>query len=122
MKKDVEQLSFFKASAAKLKRTRPRDELWDAWVDVWDEPRTRTERSRLNAALKELRVAGATADEVRRVLKAYDQEYPGMTHSPQGVTKNWTWLLNGSKPKAAGKQPTCPHGVSFWERCEECLL
>ena len=42
-------------AAARDKPARPRDLLYDAWVETWGEPVTATERGRLNKALKELR-------------------------------------------------------------------
>lgn len=113
----TEQLSLFGARI--VRKLHPRDELWDAWAEVWGEPQTKTERARVNAALKELRAISATADDVRRALTNYGREFPGIVPSPQGVTGNWTLLTARAKP-AEARTSTCQHGVSFFERCPEC--
>ena len=108
-------------------KTRPRDELWDAWVETWGEPQTKTERGRLNRAIKELREIDATPDQVRQALRRYDREFQGCTRSPQGVTGNWTLLNKPSSfyrdvsRRGESLADTCSHGVSFFERCEECV-
>lgn len=105
-----------------MTETRPRDLLYDAWVETWGEPQTSSERGRLNRALKELREIDATPEQVRHALDAYPKLFPGMTRSPQGVTGNWTALLARRPPPARSAGPeTCQHGVSFWNRCARCL-
>jgi hypothetical protein len=101
---------------------RPRDELYDAWVETWGQPATDTERGRLNRALKELRKIDATPEQVRTVLRRYDQEF-NCTRSPQGVTGNWTQLLNGAMRRETARrgESLCPHGISFFERCQKCI-
>lgn len=104
-------------------KTRTRDLLYDAWVETWGEPQTRTERGRLNRALKELREIDATPDQVRRVLRRYDHEFSGCARSPQGVTGNWTLLLNSAALRDMTRrgESLCPHGVSFFDRCAKCV-
>ena len=43
---------------------RPRDEIWDALTDRFGEVRTPNERNRRNAAVKQLREAQATPEEI----------------------------------------------------------
>ena len=105
---------------------RQRDLLYDAWVEIWGEPQTKTERGRVNKALKELRDIGATPEQVRLVLRRYDREFSGCTRSPQGVTGNWTLLsssaaLRDMTRRGESLADTCSHGVSFFERCEACI-
>lgn len=104
-------------------KTRARDLLYDAWVEVWGEPVTATERGRLNKALKELREIDATPDQLRQVLRRYDREFNGCTRSPQGVTGNWTLLLNSAALREVSRQgeSLCPHGIHYMERCQECI-
>jgi hypothetical protein len=103
--------------------TRPRDPLWDAWVDTWGEPQTATERGRVNRALKELREIDATPEQVRLVLRRYDREFQGCTRSPQGVTGNWTLLLNSRALREISRngETLCPHGIGFFDRCQQCV-
>lgn len=44
---------------------RPRDEVWDALEEEFGPVRTKTERGRRNAAVKELKEAGATPAEIK---------------------------------------------------------
>ena len=121
------QLSFFEMAALRVKRRRKRDPLFDAWVEAWGAPQTRDERNRLNAALRQLREIGATPAQVTLVLRRYDREFSGCTRSPQGVTGNWSLLCKPSSfyrdvsRRGESLADTCSHGVSFFERCEECV-
>lgn len=45
--------------------SRPRDEIWDTLDELFGPVRTKPARSRRNAAVKELRDAGATPEEIR---------------------------------------------------------
>jgi hypothetical protein len=103
-----------------MKTRRPRDLLYDAWVEVWGEPQTTSERGRLNRALKELREIGASPAEVRRVLASYDREFRNVPRSPQGVTRNWSALLAATLRRSTQVRDVCHHGVSFFVRCPEC--
>ena len=99
---------------------RKRDPLWDAWVAEWGEPQTADERGRINAALKQLRDINATPEQITRALRAYDEQFNAV-RSPQGVTGNWTVLTSSPSRQRWGRQETCQHGVSFFERCEKCI-
>ena len=44
---------------------RPRDEIWDALEEEFGTARTKSERGRRNAAVKELKEAGATVAEIK---------------------------------------------------------
>lgn len=106
-----------------MRTTRPRDVLYDAWTQTWGEPVTRTERGRLNRALKELREVGATPDQVTRALRNYDAEFKGCARSPQGVTGNWRLLTTSRllRDRSRSGDTSCPHGVSYFERCAQCI-
>jgi hypothetical protein len=103
--------------------TRTRDLLYDAWVETWGAPVTLTERQRLNKALRELREVNATPEQVRYVLGAYEKEFRGCVRSPQGVTGNWSLLLNSRRKREMTRrgETTCPHGVDYFDRCQECI-
>jgi len=69
---------------------RPRDELWDALVDsLKNEPETSSERGRWNAALKQLREAGATPREIKTRSEAYRRRYPDAALTPTALASNW---------------------------------
>lgn len=72
-------------------RTRPRDELWEALENaVGRAPATSIERKRWNAALKELRDAGATPAEIIGRAGAYRREWPDVELTPHGLASNWS--------------------------------
>lgn len=79
-------------------RKRERDDLFETLVEVcygapYDQVRlTRSERGRVNAAVKELRAVGATADEVRKRAEAYRRRWPGVDLTPTALAANWTKL------------------------------
>lgn len=114
------QLPLFSMPGLPRKRRKP-DPLWNAWVRTWGEPETANQRGRINDALGQLRAISATPEQVERALRSYDRLFAGCTRSPQGVTGNWTELLRLSKQPGPRKQDTCSHGVSFFERCQECV-
>lgn len=79
-------------------RKRERDDLFETLVEVcYGVPHdqvqlTRSERGRVNAALKELRAVGATADEVRKRAEAYRRRWPGVDLTPTALAANWAKL------------------------------
>lgn len=66
--------------------TRPRDELWDALTEHFGEPRTTSERGRRNKAVKELREAGATSEEIVIVTEFCRRNF---THFTEMALCNW---------------------------------
>jgi hypothetical protein len=101
---EPEQLGFW-PRLTRRKRPRPPDPLWNTWVELWGEPATKNERGRVNQALGELR------------------EIAGCARSPQGVTGNWTLLLNSQALREITRrgESLCPHGIHYMERCQECI-
>lgn len=75
-----------------------RDDLFETLVEVcygapYDQVRlTRSERGRVNAAVKELRAVGATADEVRKRAEAYRRRWPSVDLTPTALAANWAKL------------------------------
>jgi hypothetical protein len=63
----------------KTTRKRPKDELWDVLTEHFGEVRTKTERGRRNRAARELREAGATAEEVQTVLEYCERNFTTFT-------------------------------------------
>jgi hypothetical protein len=119
---EPEQLGFW-PRLTRRKRPRPPDPLWNTWVELWGEPATKNERGRVNQALGELREIDATPDQLRTVLRRYDREFAGCARSPQGVTGNWTLLLNSQALREITRrgESLCPHGIHYMERCQECI-
>lgn len=58
---------------------RPRDELWDSLTEFFGEPRTKSERGRRNRAVRELRDAGATTQEVQIVIDYCSRNFTSFT-------------------------------------------
>jgi DNA-binding transcriptional ArsR family regulator len=84
--------------------SRPRDELWDTLVTVLKtEPATKSERGRWNKALKELREANATPEQIKTRSVLYQRKWPNIDLTPTALSANWGLLappLNGSGPYA----------------------
>jgi hypothetical protein len=81
--------------------SRQPDVLWDRLVQIiGEEPTTKSERGRWNHALKEMRDAGATPDQLTAVALAYRKTWPEMTLTPTALVANWTVLTaNGTTTK-----------------------
>jgi len=81
--------------------SRPPDVLWDRLVQIiGEEPKTKSERGRWNHALKEMRDAQATPDQLTQVALAYRKTWPEMTMTPTALVANWTVLTaNGTSSK-----------------------
>lgn len=58
---------------------RPRDLLWDSLTEFFGEPRTQSERGRRNRAVRELREAGATPEEVQIVIDYCQRNFTSFT-------------------------------------------
>jgi DNA-binding transcriptional ArsR family regulator len=85
--------------------SRQRDLLWDAVIEAcgWaGKTLTGSERGRTAKAVKELRTAEATPDQVRQKATIYRQAWPNMTLTPTALSGNWT-TLETVKPSG---QPT----------------
>ncbi|MBX6391150.1 MAG: helix-turn-helix domain-containing protein [Frankia sp.] len=83
-------------AAPSAPRSRQRDPLFEAVVEVCygtdHQAITRTERSRVNRALKELREVGATPEDVYARAAEYRARSPDYPLTPQTLTKLWTDL------------------------------
>ena len=84
---------------------RPRDELWDAVVEVcgYDpDTLTKNEKGRIAKALKQLREVNAQPDEVRRRAAIYRRKYQGMDLTPTALASNWNAVKEDSGKGGAG--------------------
>lgn len=82
-----------------------KDGLFEAFFEAWTgrgyesgEKLARTARSRLNAAVKEARTAGYTAEEVLEHAANYRKAWPGIECTPQALLGNWPRFEPGAKP------------------------
>lgn len=67
------------------------DELWEALETAMGRaPETEIERKRWNAALKELRDAGAIPEDVEARAGQYRREWPDVELTPHGLAANWS--------------------------------
>lgn len=65
---------------------RAQDVLWDTLDECFGKVRTKSERGRRNAALKELREAGVTPDELRIAFYFCERRF---THFTEKALCNW---------------------------------
>ena len=70
-----------------------RKRLWSALVDaIGYQPKTQVERAGWNKCIKQLREAGAKADEIPSRVSQYKALFKGMTLTPYALVKHWTLL------------------------------
>ena len=70
-----------------------RKRLWNALVDaIGYQPSTQVERAGWNKCIKQLREAGAKADEIPSRVSQYKTLFKGMTLTPYALVKHWTLL------------------------------
>ena len=70
-----------------------RKRLWSALVDaIGYQPTTQVERAGWNKCIKQLREAGAKADEIPSRVSQYKTLFKGMTLTPYALVKHWTLL------------------------------
>lgn len=94
---------------------RPRDELWDALTsELGSEPATRTERGSWNKALKDLREAGATPQDVHQRSAVYRHRWPEVSLTPTALAKHWGSL--DSSEGAPAKDRLAAHFEALKER------
>jgi hypothetical protein len=102
-------------AAAPEKESASKDELFEAvaagcgidWTQL-----TKTGRGQLNAATKELRDIGATADQVGGKAAAYRKQYPEAALTPMALVKHWAGL------DVTVKKPERPSVWDTYERPE----
>lgn len=88
------------SSSRKARRERPRDQVWDAFVEGCEyEPGTPTERGAWNKARKE--AGDATREDVLGRCAEFKRRYPNFRCTPTAVVRQWGALdtTNGSKPQ-----------------------
>lgn len=93
---------------------RPRDELWDCIVDVFEYSSnvTSLERGRINKALKSLREVGASAEEIRERAAEYRRQYPDVAFTPLALASNWSQLEPKRKREAVARCGRCSQSMA----------
>jgi hypothetical protein len=106
-----------KSNSEQQRKPKKPDELWDALVEILKtQPATSSERGRWNAALKQLREAGATAEDIRARAKVYRATYPDAALTPTALSSNWGSLA----PKRVMVPPCDQCGVGGGQHTADC--
>lgn len=82
-----------------------RDHLWDELAEHLGTPRTKTERGKRNTAIKQLRDANVTAEEVQTMIRNYPNVFPRAAMTDIALAKHCALLLNGRQPAGKGLTP-----------------
>lgn len=87
--------------------SREPDPIWDTVVDAYGPPANSNERGRLNKAVKLLKEAQATPEDIRLRRRRWDQVFPGATPTALGLANNWTTLAPNRPRLAVVKADVC---------------
>lgn len=99
-----------KANPGRADKPRPKTspkidpEVWDALTQVFGEPSTKTERSQLAKAGRELQEVAATGEEILERAREAWRRWQGTSFSPQALCKHWTSLAIRAGPSRNGKR------------------
>lgn len=75
------------------KTARVRNEIWDTVCDVYGfKPVTKNEQSRVGKIVRDLKLKGATPDDIRTRAGHYRQRWPKMSFTPEALLKHWDSL------------------------------
>lgn len=69
----------------------------------------KSQRGRINSAVKEAAAAGITADEIRARGERYRRDWPAMERSPQALLTHWARFDGASDPPAPFDPDNCQH-------------
>ena len=99
-----------------------RKALWNALTEsIGYTPKTQTERAGWNKCIKQLREAGAKADDIPNRVKQYKKHFKGMTLTPYALVKHWSLL--DSYVQEEPKKHDCAvegHGMIDLDVIEKC--
>lgn len=80
-------------SSSSAAKPRERDGVWDALCEAFGlKPQTKTECSRVGKHVRDLKLKGATPDEVRVRLERYRRIWPNVAATPEALLKHWDTL------------------------------
>lgn len=94
---------------------RHRDLLWDALASVFGLPRTKSEAAKRNAACKELRDAGYTANDVLTAHQHWPNVMRDATETPHGLVGNMAILLTGPQINGRSNGTVLEHKQRYTE-------
>lgn len=80
------------------------DLLWDALVIECGDVETSSSRGKRNAAVKQLRDIGATAEDIHRKAAAYRERWPNVDITDTALVKHWSHM-NTPTPTGQGLGP-----------------
>jgi hypothetical protein len=103
---------------------RPRDPIWDAFVLIFGaSPEGRGERSRWNAAARDLREAHATGEEVVAAAAAYRAHptFRDCVLTPHAISMNWTILTAQAKSAEDLRKVEIGRELAEWRAGQERL-
>lgn len=73
-----------------LPESRKRDPVWDTLCDLFNfKPKTKSEKSRLGRAVRDLKVHGATEHEIRKRYANYRASWPDVDCTIESLVKHW---------------------------------
>lgn len=101
------------------KDPKQRDLLFEAVVDVCgQDPKrlTKSERGRINAALKQLREVGADHHDVRAAARRYAQVYPSAPITATALAANWSKVAPTPLPDV---EPVCPYCLAPFDEHDD---
>ena len=104
-----------------------RKRLWSALVDaIGYQPTTQVERAGWNKCIKQLREAGAKADEIPSRVSQYKKLFKGMTLTPYALVKHWSLLgeevAKIPKPRDCEVEGHAMIDLDVIEKCRFCGL
>ena len=101
--------------------------LWNALVDaIGYQPSTQVERAGWNKCIKQLREAGAKADEIPSRVSQYKKLFKGMTLTPYALVKHWSLLgeeiAKIPKPRNCEEEGHAMIDLDVIDKCRFCGL
>ena len=83
-----------------MTETRPRNELWDALLEIFEyEPLTGSETKLWGKIIKSLKDAGATRESMIYVAKEFRKEFPSASLTPTALEKHYSRYAGRFKKK-----------------------
>ena len=85
-----------------IKKGRPKDELWEALINILEYDHkdiTRNVRGQLNGALKQLREVQATPQDIWERAQIYRFMYPSLVLTPTALVNRWADLTMSNLEK-----------------------
>ncbi len=115
-----------KAKPQEPKKPRPRDPIWDAWVEIWwptGVPASPQSRAAINRQVKDLKDMGAKPEQILQRITAWPDKFDGITCTPEAVVKHWGVLAGAGSVQKRTVQPglTVDRQPTALERYDEAV-